>query len=100
MDVIIIGSGINGVSTAFHSAKQGASVTLLERRFIAGGPTGRSSAIVRQHYSNLVTARMALKSLHVWQNFPDVVSGDAGFTQTGFLIGVRPPIHSPRPRNA
>lgn len=88
--VVIIGGGINGVSTAYHLAKHGTSVTLLERHFIAGGPTGRSSAIVRQHYSNPVTARMALKSLRVWQHFDDVVGGDAGYTQTGFLIGVRP----------
>jgi len=66
------------------------AVTLLERHFIAGGPTGRSGGIVRQHYSNPVTARMALKSLRVWQDFADVVGGDADFTQTGFLIGVRP----------
>ncbi len=90
-DVIIIGGGINGVSTAFHLAKAGVRVTLLEKTFIAGGPTGKSSAIVRQHYSNPVTARMALKSLRFWQNFTEITGGgDCGFTQTGFLIGVRP----------
>ena len=89
-DVIIIGGGINGVSTAFHLAKQGASVTLVEKNFIAGGPTGYSSAIIRQHYSNEVTAKMALKSLHVWRDFDDVVGGECGYTQTGFLIAVAP----------
>ena len=89
-DVVIIGGGINGASIACHLARGGASVTLLEKRFIAGGPTGHSSAIVRQHYSNPVTARMALKSLQVWQNFRDLVGSEAGFTKTGFMIGVRP----------
>ena len=89
-DVVIIGGGINGASIACHLARAGASVTLLEKRFIAGGPTGHSSAIVRQHYSNPVTARMALKSLQVWQNFRDLVGSEAGFTKTGFMIGVRP----------
>ncbi|NIS81393.1 MAG: FAD-dependent oxidoreductase, partial [Anaerolineales bacterium] len=83
-DIIIIGGGINGVSTAFHLAKHDANVTLLEKEFIAAGPTGRSSAIVRQHYSNPVTARMALKSTNVWMNFPEIVGGDAGYTNTGF----------------
>lgn len=89
-DVIVIGGGINGVSTAFQLAKRGASVTLLEKNFIGGGPSGLSSAIVRQHYSNPVTARMALESLHTWQNFPEEVWGEPVFTKTGFLLGVRP----------
>ncbi len=89
-DVVIIGGGINGVSTAFHLARHGVRVTLLEKRFIAGGPSGASSAIVRQHYSNPVTARMALESLRFWQNFEDLVGGDCGFTNTGFFVGVGP----------
>lgn len=87
-DVLIVGGGINGVSLAFHLAQKGISVTLVEKSFIAGGPTGYSSAIVRQHYSNPVTARMALESLHFWQNFHEITGGDAGFTQVGFFIGV------------
>lgn len=89
-DVLIIGGGINGVSIAYQLAKQGAKVTLLEKDFIASGPTGFSSAVIRQHYSNEITARMALESLRVWQNFDEVVGGDAGFTETGFLMGVQP----------
>jgi glycine/D-amino acid oxidase-like deaminating enzyme len=87
-DVLVVGGGINGVSLAFHLAQKGASVTLLEKSFIAGGPTGYSSAIVRQHYSNPVTARMALESLRFWQNFREITGGDAGFARVGFFVGV------------
>ncbi|MFC2054002.1 NAD(P)/FAD-dependent oxidoreductase [Chloroflexota bacterium] len=89
-DIVVIGGGINGVCTAFYLAKCGANVTLVEKDFIAGGPSGLSSAIVRQHYSNPVTARMALNSLHVWQNFSEFIDKTTVFTKTGFLIGVRP----------
>lgn len=89
-DVVVVGGGINGVSIAYHLAQNGAKVTLLEKSHIAGGPSGLSSAIVRQHYSNVVTARMALESLRVWQNFTEVIGGEPIFTQTGILIGVRP----------
>lgn len=88
-DVIVIGGGISGICTAFGLAKRGVDVTLIEKMFIAGGPTGRSSAVVRQHYSNEVTASMALESLKVFQNFDDVVGGDCGFHQTGMILGVR-----------
>ncbi len=89
-DIIVIGGGINGVSTTFHLVQHGAQVTLLEKSYIGGGPSGLSSAIVRQHYSNPVTAKMALESLRVWQNYTEIVGGKPVFTQTGFLVGVRP----------
>jgi glycine/D-amino acid oxidase-like deaminating enzyme len=89
-EAIVIGGGINGTSIAFQLSKQGIPTTLLEKSLIAGGPTGVSSAICRQHYSNVVTARMALESLEIWQNFPDAVGGPEIFTRTGFMVGVRP----------
>jgi len=89
-DVIVVGGGINGASTAFNLARAGLKVTLIEKDFIAAGPTGRSSAIIRQHYSHEVTARMALRSLRIFQNFDDVVGGDPEFHPTGFLLAARP----------
>lgn len=88
-DVIVVGGGINGASIAFNLAKRGVRATLVEKTSIAGGPTGRSSAIIRQHYSNKVTARMALRSLRVFQNFDDVVGGECDFRQTGMMLGAR-----------
>jgi len=88
-DVVVIGGGCNGASIAFHLVARGAGrVVLLERGALASGPTGRSTAIVRQHYSNEVTARMALESLRVFQDWEARVGGTCGFTQTGFLVGV------------
>ncbi len=85
-DVVVIGGGIMGASAAFRLAERGLKVTLVEKTFIAGGSTGKSSAIVRQHYSNEVTARMALHSLRVFQNFDEIVGGECGFVNTGFVV--------------
>ncbi len=85
-DAIIIGAGIMGLSTAFELSKRGLSVAVLEKSTIGAGSTGKSSAIIRQHYSNHTTARMALHSLRVFQNFGEQVGGESGFTQTGFLV--------------
>lgn len=87
-DVIVIGGGIMGCSTAFQLAQRGLSVILLEKKRIGEGPTGKSSAIIRQHYSNELTARMAYHSLQVFQNFAEVVGGECGFTQCGFIMVV------------
>lgn len=84
-DAIIIGGGIMGCSTAFHLAQRGLKVALLEKGNIGDGGTGKSSAIIRQHYSNELTARMALYSLRVFQEFEERVGGECGFTNVGFL---------------
>ncbi|MCL4395883.1 MAG: FAD-binding oxidoreductase [Chloroflexi bacterium] len=85
-DVVVIGGGITGTSAAFQMARRGMKVVLIEKRFVGAGSTGKSSAIIRQHYSNEITARMALFSLRVFQNFAQEVGGDAGFVQTGFVV--------------
>lgn len=41
-DVVVIGGGMTGVSTAYWLSKNGIDVTLLERRGISGGATGRN----------------------------------------------------------
>lgn len=51
-DIIVIGGGVVGCSTAYNLAEQGAkNVVLLERKGICGGGTAKSCAIVRTHYS-------------------------------------------------
>ncbi|MFQ5675694.1 MAG: NAD(P)/FAD-dependent oxidoreductase [bacterium] len=84
-DVIVIGGGIMGCCSAYQLAKRGLKVALVEKRYIGDGPTGKSSAIIRQHYSNDLTARMALHSLGIFQNFEDEIGDTCGFRRTGFV---------------
>lgn len=85
-DVVVIGGGIMGCATALELARRGASVTVVEKGALASGSTGRSSAIVRQHYSNPLTARMARWGLDVFRDFDERVGGPCGFVGCGFLI--------------
>jgi sarcosine oxidase subunit beta len=86
-DLVVVGGGVNGTSIAFNLAERGLKrVVLLERETLAGGPTGRSSAILRQHYSHEVTARMAFQSLGEFQEFAERVGGECGYVKTGFLM--------------
>lgn len=89
-DVIVIGGGITGTSAAYQLALRGRRVILLEKSYLSAGGTGRTVGLVRQHYSNETTARMALRALHVWQDFDQAVGGDVGWETTGALFIVGP----------
>lgn len=82
--VIIVGGGSTGCSVAYNLAMRGIKVTLLDRGNIASGNTGKSSALVRTHYSNRLIASMALYSLNQFKNFDKV--GYSGFTRTGMIF--------------
>jgi glycine/D-amino acid oxidase-like deaminating enzyme len=85
-DVVVIGGGCTGTSIAWQLASQGAGrVVLIEKQQIAAGATGRSSAIVRTHYTHPALARMALRALRVFERFGEIVGGNAEFRPAGFL---------------
>ncbi|HEV8436502.1 MAG TPA: FAD-binding oxidoreductase [Methylomirabilota bacterium] len=85
-DVVVIGGGANGTSTAFHLASLGVkNVTLLERHQLAAGATGKSGALVRMHYSNEPESRLAWESLKIFRDFARIVGGDCGFEPVGFV---------------
>jgi sarcosine oxidase subunit beta len=85
-DVIVVGAGVQGASLAFHLARRGAQVLVLERESVAAGATGRSSGFVRMHYDLESDARLAWASFPYFRAWQDVVgAGDCGFVRTGFL---------------
>ena len=89
-NLVIVGGGCVGCSIALHAARLDPSlkIVLLERQHVAWGATGKSTAIIRQHYSNPETAAMGLESLRVFENFQERIGGESGFTRTGFLLAV------------
>ncbi len=84
-DVIVIGGGIAGVSTAFHLSERGCRVAVLERKFVAAEATGRSSGLVRMHYDLEAESRLAWASFQYFRNWRQRVGGECGFTRTGFV---------------
>ena len=90
-DILIVGGGVIGTSIAYHlAARRAGRVVLLEKAYLGAGSSGKSGAIVRQHYSNRLTASMAQKSLRVFEHFEDAVGGPPVFTHTGFVNVVAP----------
>ena len=90
-DVVIIGGGVMGCSIACNLALTAGShglrrILLLERDTLGSGSTGRSSGAIRMHYSTAVNAELAWRSLHIFRNFADIIGGDCGYVETGYLV--------------
>jgi len=86
-DVVVVGAGANGTSTAFHLAKAGVKrVVVVERRYLGAGATGKSGALVRMHYTNEPEVRLAFESLTYFQHWKEMVGGECGFQPLGLLV--------------
>jgi glycine/D-amino acid oxidase-like deaminating enzyme len=89
-DAVVIGGGIIGASVAHFLTKLDyGQVALLEKSRICGGSTQYSAAHVRQHYSNEVAIRLAVRAAEMFANAEERLGGPAGFVQHGYMVIAR-----------
>jgi len=85
-DFVILGAGVMGASIAFHLARRKAGrILVLDKGDVASGGSGRSSALVRMHYSYPPEVDLAAKSLEIFRAWKDYVGRDGDFRRTGFV---------------
>ena len=90
-DIVILGAGVMGASIAFHLAKRKAGrIVVIDKDHVGRGGSGRSSALVRMHYSFPPEVQLALISLSMFQNWQEVVGHPGDFRKTGFVRIVHP----------
>ena len=88
-EVVVIGGGVAGLSTARALAELGVTdVLVLERGAVGSGGTGKSSGIVRCHYGIPSLAAMAWHALPVLNDAEAVLGAPSGYTRTGYVVGV------------
>lgn len=87
-DVLIIGGGCMGASTAYHLTKQGISnIVLIEREAqLATGSTGRNAGGVRHQFSDPANIALSRESIAVMAHFQDEVGAAIDFWQDGYLF--------------
>ena len=86
-DIIIIGGGVVGCSTAYNIAHLGAkNVILLEKSELCSGGTAKSCAITRSHYTIESNMHHAVESTKIFENFDEIIGGDPHFQRTGYII--------------
>jgi sarcosine oxidase, subunit beta len=90
-DIVILGAGVIGTSIAFHLAKRKAGkIIIIDKDHVGRGGSGRSSALVRMHYSYPPEVQLALISLHMLEHWQELVGEAGDFRKTGFVRIVHP----------
>lgn len=82
-DVVIIGGGIIGATTALELAERGIAVTLLEKGIIAGEQSSRNWGWVRQMGRDPSEIPMIVKSTELWQGLSKRIGADVKYQQCG-----------------
>ena len=62
-DVVVIGGGAIGASTAFHLRELGDDVVLVERETLASGSTSKAAGGIRAQFADELNVRIALRSM-------------------------------------
>jgi len=75
-----------GCSLAYHLARRGVDVLLLERETLASQSTGRCAGGVRQQFSAEVNVRLQQLSVRLLENFEAEIGVTADFRQIGYLF--------------
>ena len=89
VDVVVVGGGIVGCSTAWFLAKRGLTVALCEKGRIAGEQSSRNWGFVRQQWREPEEMPMIVESLRIWRGLENEIGEDVGFTQGGTLYLAR-----------
>jgi len=85
-DVVIIGGGIVGVSTAWFLARQGVDVVLCEKGYIAGEQSGRNWGWVRQQGRDKRELPMIIESIRIFSELEAEIGESVGFSRGGCLF--------------
>jgi sarcosine oxidase subunit beta len=82
-DVVIIGAGIAGVSTAYFLAKAGLRVCVVDKSVVGQESTGRCAGLIGQHHRPFPDLPLAMRAVEIWKKFAAESDVDFEFRQQG-----------------
>lgn len=88
-DVVVIGGGIHGASSAYYLTKAGMKVVLLEKDTVASHQSGRAWGFVRQQGRDPLELPLMIECNRIWQGLEKELNADLEWRQGGVLFVAR-----------
>jgi sarcosine oxidase subunit beta len=85
-DVVVIGGGIHGCSTALHLALRGLKPILVEKDHAGRHASGVNAGGVRQLARDLAEIPLSIASMALWGRIVELVGDDCGFVSHGTVL--------------
>ena len=82
-DVVIVGGGLHGCSTALHLARRGVKSLVIEKDHVGRHASGVNAGGVRRLGRDVAEIPLSVASIELWQGIEDLVDDDCGFHATG-----------------
>ncbi len=87
-DILIVGGGVIGNSIAYHLARQGRQVLVIDRSNIADSPSASwaSAGGVRRQGRHPAEAKLAIEAIQRWKTLEQELDADIGYRRGGNLL--------------
>ncbi len=85
-EVVIVGAGITGLSTAYYLVRNGVKdIVLIEKSFPGSGSTGRCGTGIRQQFTTREHIVLMRESVKLWREWENSLPISIHFRQGGYL---------------
>lgn len=85
-DVIVVGGGLHGCSTALHLCLRGMKPVLIEKDYAGRHASGVNAGGVRQLSRHVAEIPLSIRSMGIWEGIADLVDDDCGFESHGQVL--------------